>query len=310
MPPFVLNLCRYPPTTYDQVHLHAHLFPDQARVSPSSYSPATGVGFPSTQALKVPQLEQFSSFPQSAHQHQHQHYPTSALQQALLSPTPPDYSRHQQVPHILQGLLSPRHSLTGHTDLRLPQAEVAQLLKRRQQQQQEFQELIRHMSQGEAGHMVAGVAQKLSERQSLSLPYQNTDTFHHPHHHQTSPQHLLKVRAQVPASIPAHGYAHQPALVHSESMEEEADCVCEGDKTTFPDHKTKGFHETPLLLSIGGPGDLPESLLGTVKHEQELGAHHYRHQPAATFSRNKVTCRGKARVYPGTIKAWPWGLSI
>uniref|UniRef100_A0A670JZ40 non-specific serine/threonine protein kinase n=1 Tax=Podarcis muralis TaxID=64176 RepID=A0A670JZ40_PODMU len=233
---------------------------------------------------------------------QQQHYATSALQQALLSPTPQDYSRHQQVPHILQGLLSPRHSLTGHTDLRLPQAEVAQLIKRRQQQQQEFQELIRHMSQGESGHVATSVAQKLSERQALSLPYQNTDTYHHPHHHHhhhhhhhTSPQHLLKVRAheciqQAPASVPAHGYAHQPTLVHSESMEEEVDCVCEGERDSFPGNKTKACHEAPLLLSAGGPGD-PDALFGTAKQEQELGAHHYRHQPAATFSRNKVPGR-------------------
>ncbi|XP_060124623.1 serine/threonine-protein kinase SIK3 isoform X2 [Zootoca vivipara] len=285
---------RYPSTGYDQVHLHPHLFPEQARVSPSSYSPATAVGFP-------PQVEQFPSFSQSAQQQQH--YATSALQQALLSPTPPDYSRHQQVPHILQGLLSPRHSLTGHTDLRLPQAEVAQLIKRRQQQQQqqEFQELIRHMSQGESGHVATSVAQKLSERQALSLPYQNTDTYHHPHHHHhhhhhhTSPQHLLKVRAheciqQAPASVPAHGYAHQPTLVHSESMEEEVDCVCEGERDSFPGNKTKACHEAPLLLSAGGPGD-PDALFGTAKQEQELGAHHYRHQPATTFSRNKVPGR-------------------
>ncbi|XP_061449408.1 serine/threonine-protein kinase SIK3 isoform X2 [Rhineura floridana] len=312
---------RYPSTGYDQVHLHPHLFPEQARVSPGSYSPATAVGFPPTQALKVPQLEQFPSFSQSAPQ---QHYATSALQQALLSPTPPDYSRHQQVPHILQGLLSPRHSLTGHTDLRLPQAELVQLLKRRQQQQQqqqqqEFQELIRHMSQGEAGHVDTSVAQKLSERHSLSLPYRNTDTYHHPHHHphphhphHTSPQHLLKVRAhecsqQVPASMPAHGHTHQPPLVHSESMEEEADCMCDGEQDSFPGSKTKACHEAPLLLSIGGPGD-PDALFGTAKHEQELETHHYRHQPAATFCRNKVPGRDSVvtgcmeRISPGHVE--------
>ncbi|KAM6295771.1 serine/threonine-protein kinase SIK3 isoform 4-T4 [Aegotheles albertisi] len=235
------------------------------------------------------------SFPQNAHQQQ-QHYTASALQQALLSPTPPDYSRHQQVPHILQGLLSPRHSLTGHTDMRLPQAEFAQLIKRRQQQQQqqEFQELFRHMSQGDAGNMGASVGQSLSERQSLSLPYQSADTYHP----QNSPQHLLKIRAQeciqqVPGAVPPHGYVHQPALFHSESMEE--DCACEGARDTFPDSKssntlTKGCHETPLLVNAGGHGD-PESLLGTANHGQELGTHQYRHQPAAGFSRNKVPSR-------------------
>ncbi|NXT76456.1 SIK3 kinase, partial [Zapornia atra] len=227
-----LNVSRYPAANYDQVHLHPHLFPEQPRVSPSNYSPSGGVAFPpAQQALKVPQLDQYPGFPQNAHQQQQQqqHYTASALQQALLSPTPPDYSRHQQVPHILQGLLSPRHSLTGHTDMRLPQAEFAQLIKRRQQQQQqEFQELFRHMSQGDAGNLGASVGQNLSERQSLSLPYQSADTYHP----QSSPQHLLKIRAQeciqqVPTSVPPpHGYVHQPALFHSESMEE--DCACEG----------------------------------------------------------------------------------
>lgn len=292
-----LNVNRYPPANYDQVHLHPHLFPEQPRVSPSNYSPPGGVGFPAAQqALKVPQLDQYPSFPANAQQQQ-QHYTASALQQALLSPTPPDYSRHQQVPHILQGLLSPRHSLTGHTDMRLPQAEFAQLIKRRQQQQQEFQELFRHMSQGDAGNMGTSMGQNLSERQSLSLPYQSADTYHP----QNSPQHLLKIRAQeciqqVPASVPPpQGYGHQPALFHSESMEE--DCACEGNRDSFPDSKssntlTKGCHESPLLVNTAGHGD-PESLLGTANPTQELGTHQYRHQPTPGF-RNKVPSRGKA----------------
>ncbi|KAF1616013.1 UNVERIFIED_CONTAM: Serine/threonine-protein kinase SIK3, partial [Eudyptes robustus] len=180
--------------------------------------------------------------------------------------------------------------------MRLPQAEFAQLIKRRQQQQQqqEFQELFRHMSQGDAGNMGTSVGQNLSERQSLSLPYQSADTYHP----QNSPQHLLKIRAQeciqqVPTSVPPHGYVHQPALFHSESMEE--DCACEGARDSFPDSKssntlTKGCHETPLLVNAGGHGD-PESLLGTANHAQELGTHQYRHQPAAGFSRNKVPSR-------------------
>ncbi|XP_054032012.1 serine/threonine-protein kinase SIK3 isoform X2 [Dryobates pubescens] len=298
-----LSVSRYPPANYEQVHLHPHLFPEQPRVSPGSYSPAGGVGFaPAQQALKVPQLEQYPGFPpgpQPQQQQQQQHYTTSALQQALLSPTPPDYSRHQQVPHILQGLLSPRHSLSGHSDMRLPQAEFAQLLKRRQQQQQqqqqqqELQELFRHMSQGDAGSMGAGVAQSLSERQALSLPYQSADSYHP----QSSPQHLLKIRAQeciqqAPPGPAPHGYGPQPALFHSESMEE--DCAGEGARDSFADTKssntlTKGCHETPLLVSAAGHGD-PDPVLGAGN--QELGTHPYRHQPpAAAFSRSKVPSR-------------------
>uniref|UniRef100_A0A3B4DPE1 non-specific serine/threonine protein kinase n=1 Tax=Pygocentrus nattereri TaxID=42514 RepID=A0A3B4DPE1_PYGNA len=56
----------------------------------------------------------------------------SALQQALLSPTPLEYrtATQQHVTPILQGLLSPRHSLTGHADPRLPPQDLAALLKR------------------------------------------------------------------------------------------------------------------------------------------------------------------------------------
>uniref|UniRef100_A0A8D1NM00 non-specific serine/threonine protein kinase n=2 Tax=Sus scrofa TaxID=9823 RepID=A0A8D1NM00_PIG len=295
-----LNVNRFSPANYDQAHLHPHLFSDQSRGSPSSYSPPTGVGFPPTQALKVPPLDQFPTFPPSAHP-QSPHYTTSALQQALLSPTPPDYTRHQQVPHILQGLLSPRHSLTGHSDIRLPPAEFAQLIKRQQQQrqqqqqqQQEYQELLRHMNQGDAGSLAPGLGgQSMTERQAL--PYQNADSYHH--HHHTSPQHLLQIRAQecisqASSASPTHAYAQQPALVHSESMEEE--CSCDGAKDGFPDRKSvstlaKGCHDSPLLLSTGGPGD-PESLLGTVSHAQELGLHPYR-QAAAAFPRNKVSSR-------------------
>lgn len=252
--------------------------------------------FPPTQALKVPPLDQFPTFPPSAHQ-QPAHYTASALQQALLSPTPPDYTRHQQVPHILQGLLSPRHSLSGHSDIRLPPAEFAQLVKRQrqqQQQQQDYHDLFRHMNQGDAGSLAPGLgAQAMAERQAL--PYPNADSYHH---HHTSPQHLLQIRAQeclsqaAPPS-PAHGYAQPPALLRSESMEDE--CSCEVAKDGFPDRKsshtvTKGCHDSPLLLSTGGPGD-PESLLGTVSHVQELGMPPYRHQPAAVFSRNKVSSR-------------------
>lgn len=297
-----LNMNRFSPANYDQAHLHPHLFSDQSRGSPSSYSPSTGVGFPPTQALKVPPLDQFPTFPPSAQQ-QPPHYTTSALQQALLSPTPPDYPRHQQVPHILQGLLSPRHSLTGHSDIRLPPAEFAQLIKRQQQhrqqqqqqqQQQEYHELFRHMNQGDAVSLAPSLGgQNMTEQQALS--YQNADSYHR---HHTSPQHILQIRAQDcisqgPSPTPTHGYAHQPPLMHSESMEE--DCLCEGLKEGFPDKSsstlTKGCHNSPLLLCTSGPGD-PEPLLGTVSQARELGIHPYGHQPTATtFSRNKVPSR-------------------
>ncbi|XP_034864897.1 serine/threonine-protein kinase SIK3 isoform X4 [Mirounga leonina] len=258
------------------------------------------------------QLSADSAEAHSAHQ-QPAHYAASALQQALLSPTPPDYTRHQQVPHILQGLLSPRHSLSGHSDIRLPPAEFAQLVKR-QRQQQDYPDLFRHRNQGDAGSLAPGLGgQPLAERQAL--PYQNADSLHH---HHTSPQRLLQIRAQeclsqaAPPS-PAHGYAQQPALLRSESMEEE--CSCEAATDSFPDRKrsnagTKGCRDSPLLLSTAGPGD-PESLLGTVSHTQELGMHPYRHQSTAAFSRNKGSSQESVigscmdRSSPGEVMELP-----
>uniref|UniRef100_A0A2K5QEC6 non-specific serine/threonine protein kinase n=1 Tax=Cebus imitator TaxID=2715852 RepID=A0A2K5QEC6_CEBIM len=273
-----LNVNQFSPANYNQAHLHSHLFSDQSWGCPSTYSPSTGLGFSPTQALKVSPLDRFPSFLPSAHQ-QPPHYTVSALQQALLSLMPLDYTRHLQVPHILQGLLSPWHLLTGHSDILLPPAEFQQ--RQQQQQQQEYQELFRHMNQGDAGSLAPSLGgQSRTECQALS--YQNADSYHH----HTSPQHLLQIRPPCPM-------VHQPAVMHSGSMEE--DCSCEGAKDGFPDSKsastlTKGCHDSPLLLSTGGPGD-PESLLGTVSHTQELGIHPCGHQPTAAFSKNRVPSR-------------------
>ena len=101
------------------------------------------------------------------------------------------------------------------------------------------------MNQGDAGSLAPGLGgQSMTERQAL--PYQNADSYHH---HHTSPQHLLQIRAQecisqVSSPTPTHGYAPQAALVHSESMEEE--CSCEGAKDGFPD--------TELLQSENSTG--------------------------------------------------------
>ncbi|XP_038609312.1 LOW QUALITY PROTEIN: serine/threonine-protein kinase SIK3 [Tachyglossus aculeatus] len=308
-----LSGSRFPPANYDQAHLHPHLFPDPARSSPGGYGPAAGVAFP-----PVPALDQFPPFPAGTqqtspsqppppphhhrHHHHHHHYPASALQQALLSPTPPDYSRHQHVPHILQGLLSPRHSLTGHSDARLPPAEFAQLMKRqqqRQQQQQQQQELMRHMSQGDAGNLSPSLGgQSLAERQGLSLPYQNADySPAHAHGQAASPQHLLQIRAADclppgPSPCPSPGFGRQAPLMTSESME---DCSCEGVGGSFPDRKdagptAKGCPDRPLLLSTGRPAGV-ESLLGPGGAAQDPGPRHFHQQPAIAFGRSKVPSR-------------------
>ncbi|KAG9342095.1 hypothetical protein JZ751_017092 [Albula glossodonta] len=124
----------------------------------------------------------------------------SALQQALLSPTPPEYRPSAHVTPTLQGLLSPRHSLSGHADPRLPPQDLAALLKRHNPRPvpppgapaaapQDYSDLLllRHLSQGEA----------------LEPPPPASPQHYH---------HLLQIRTPDCPS---------PQLPHSESMEED-----------------------------------------------------------------------------------------
>uniref|UniRef100_A0A671S1B1 non-specific serine/threonine protein kinase n=1 Tax=Sinocyclocheilus anshuiensis TaxID=1608454 RepID=A0A671S1B1_9TELE len=142
-------------------------------------------------SLKVPGLEGYQGYP-------------SALQQALLSPTPLEYRPAQQhVTPTLQGLLSPRHSLTGHTDPRLPPQDLAALLKRQSlhpapptatpTNPQGYGEMLLLQQLGQA-------ADSLEPAPPQAPPTQ--------HYH-----HLLQIR--TPAECPA------PPLPHSESMEED-----------------------------------------------------------------------------------------
>lgn len=95
-----------------------------AHVGTGTYNP-----YAQAASLKVPGLDGYPTYGSP-----------SALQQALLSPTPLEYrvaqQQQQQQQHqhhvtpVLQGLLSPRHSLTGHADPRLTPHDLANLLKR------------------------------------------------------------------------------------------------------------------------------------------------------------------------------------
>ncbi|XP_053547361.1 serine/threonine-protein kinase SIK3 [Bombina bombina] len=243
------NIGFTPCTNYAQTHLHPHVFTDHPHASSAVYSSTGATGY--TQALKVPQLEQYSGFSASSQQN----YSPSSLQQALLSPTPGTYPRHhQQLPHILQGLLSPRHSLTGHTDVRLPPADFMQLIKQHQQQQQELQELF---------------SSQLSQVDSGNLPYQTaTEPYHHP-------QHLLQIRAPTTASPPRY----HPTMLHTESMEE--DCSVEGQQDCEPEMGR--ILATPVQESRQGDGELGALVLD----EQAIGAQQY--QPS--YSRTKTTSR-------------------
>lgn len=142
-------------------------------------------------SLNVPGLEGYQGYP-------------SALQQALLSPTPLEYRPAQQhVTPTLQGLLSPRHSLTGHADPRLPPQDLAALLKRQSLRSapppgatapptapQDYGEML--MLQ-----QLSQVAESLDPAPPQATPPQ--------HYH-----HLLQIR--TPAECPTP---------HSESMEED-----------------------------------------------------------------------------------------
>ncbi|XP_068601452.1 serine/threonine-protein kinase SIK3 homolog [Brachionichthys hirsutus] len=176
---------------YDQAQFNPHLFSGDALPRGASYNP-----YLQGASLNIPGLDGY----------QGGSYGTpSPLQQALLSPTPLEYRPPQHhVTPTLQGLLSPRHSLTGHADFRLPPQDLAALLKRQNPRPcqapptppsgppQEFGEmlLLRQLSQGDS-----------LEPQAAQGPPGG------PHYH-----HLLQIRP-----LEAQG----PALPHSESMEED-----------------------------------------------------------------------------------------
>ncbi|XP_062873338.1 serine/threonine-protein kinase SIK3 homolog isoform X2 [Trichomycterus rosablanca] len=100
-------------SAYDHAQFSTH-------VTTGTYNP-----YAQAASLKVPGLDGYSAYGSP-----------SALQQALLSPTALEYRLAQQQQHqhhvtpVLQGLLSPRHSLTGHADPRLTPHDLANLLKR------------------------------------------------------------------------------------------------------------------------------------------------------------------------------------
>ncbi|XP_051719916.1 serine/threonine-protein kinase SIK3 homolog isoform X2 [Ctenopharyngodon idella] len=114
------SLSRFHTSTYEQ--FNPHLFGEGGMSSViGTYNP-----YLQGASLKVPGLEGYQGAAAAVG-----YGSPSALQQALLSPTPLEYRPAQQhVTPTLQGLLSPRHSLTGHADPRLPPQDLAALLKR------------------------------------------------------------------------------------------------------------------------------------------------------------------------------------
>uniref|UniRef100_A0A8C7UNC2 non-specific serine/threonine protein kinase n=1 Tax=Oncorhynchus mykiss TaxID=8022 RepID=A0A8C7UNC2_ONCMY len=143
--------------TYDQAAFNnPHLFSEGSRASGvvGGYNP-----YLQGTSLKVPGMEAYQGGVVGGAGGGGYGSP-SALQQALLSPTPLEYRPQQHVTPTLQGLLSPRHSLTGHADPRLPPQDLASLLKRQSPRPapptppnvpQDYGEmLLRQLGQGES----------------------------------------------------------------------------------------------------------------------------------------------------------------
>uniref|UniRef100_A0A673MM17 non-specific serine/threonine protein kinase n=1 Tax=Sinocyclocheilus rhinocerous TaxID=307959 RepID=A0A673MM17_9TELE len=229
------SLSRFHTSTYEQ--FNPHMFGE------GGVSGVIGTYNPYLQgvSLKVPGLEGYQGYP-------------SALQQALLSPTPLEYRPVQQhVTPTLQGLLSPRHSLTGHTDPRLPPQDLAALLKRQSlhpapptatpTNPQDYGEMLLLQQLGQA-------AESLEPAPPQAPPTQ--------HYH-----HLLQIR--TPAECPA------PPLPHSESMEE--------------DDEMPAYHEG-LLAKAAAPCTEGQELLApppgsTPPYSSPTHRHAYMHSTTA-----------------------------
>uniref|UniRef100_A0A672INI2 non-specific serine/threonine protein kinase n=1 Tax=Salarias fasciatus TaxID=181472 RepID=A0A672INI2_SALFA len=197
-------------SAYDQAQFNPHLFSGDAASRGASGVVGSYSPYLQGASLKVPGLEGYQSGAVGT-----SGYGTpSTLQQALLSPTPLDYRPPQQhVTPTLQGLLSPRHSLTGHADPRLPPQDLAALLKRQSPRPCSATPTPPSNAPQEYNDML--LLRQLSQGESLEPPApQGASGGQHYHH-------LLQIRPpevqpqQHPAQAPC------PALPHSESMEED-----------------------------------------------------------------------------------------
>ncbi|XP_059186751.1 serine/threonine-protein kinase SIK3 homolog isoform X4 [Centropristis striata] len=197
-------------SAYDQAQFNPHLFSGDAAARGPSGVVGSYSHYLQGASLKVPGLEDYQSGAVGTSS-----YGTpSTLQQALLSPTPLDYRPPQQhVTPTLQGLLSPRHSLTGHADPRLPPPDLAALLKRHSPRPCSATPTPPSGTPQEYGEML--LLRQLSQGESLEPPApQGAAGGQHYHH-------LLQIRPpevqpqQHPAQAPC------PTLPHSESMEED-----------------------------------------------------------------------------------------
>ncbi|XP_061924012.1 serine/threonine-protein kinase SIK3 homolog isoform X2 [Entelurus aequoreus] len=263
-------------SAYDQAQFNPHLFSGDSTTRGSPGLVNSYNAYMQGASLNVPGLEGFQGGTVGP-----SGYGTpSALQQALLSPTPLDYRPPQQhVTPTLQGLLSPRHSLTGHADPRLPPHELAAILKRPMPRScaapstqptnaaPEYEEmlLLRQLSQGET----------LDPQAPQGSPGGK-------HYH-----HLLQI---LPPEIqPQQHSAQVPGrnLPHSESMEE--------------DEAPSGYHHTHegLLAKAEGHELLGPPRGSTSTYSSPTHRHGYS-SPPVTRDPVHVECRpaGQAMEVP------------
>ncbi|XP_074497495.1 serine/threonine-protein kinase SIK3 homolog isoform X3 [Sebastes fasciatus] len=193
-------------SAYDQTQFNPHLFSGDAAARGAAYS-----HYLQGTSLIVPGLEDYQSGAVGTSS-----YGTpSTLQQALLSPTPLDYRPQQHVTPTLQGLLSPRHSLTGHTDPRLPVQDLAALLKRQSPRPGPATPAQPSGAPQEYGEML--LLRQLSQGENLEPPAPQGAAGGQHYHHllQIRPPDVQPQQQQHPAQ------ATCPSLPHSESMEED-----------------------------------------------------------------------------------------
>ncbi|XP_077963620.1 serine/threonine-protein kinase SIK3 homolog isoform X9 [Gasterosteus aculeatus] len=262
-------------SAYDQAHFNPHLFSGDVAsrvVGPYNH-------YLQGASLNVPGLEEY----QSGAVGTGTYGPPSALQQALLSPTPFECrpAQHHVTP-TLQGLLSPRHSLTGHADPRLPPQDLAALLKRQSPRPCPSTPALPSGAPQEYGEML--VLRQLNQGEGLELQApQGAAGGQHYHH-------LLQIRPPEVQPQQHLAQAPCPGLPHSESMEE--------------DEAPPGYphpHEGLLAKAADGHELLGPPLGGTPPYNSPTHRHggYARNVPPARESEH-VDCRpqGQAMEVP------------
>ncbi|XP_067306975.1 serine/threonine-protein kinase SIK3 homolog [Pseudorasbora parva] len=235
------SLSRFHTSAYEQ--FNPHLFGEGVSSIIGTYNP-----YLQGACLKVPGLE--------GYQGAVGYGSPSALQQALLSPTPLEYRPAQQVTPTLQGLLSPRHSLTGQADPRLPPQDLAALLKRHAPRtappaatptNQDYGEMLMLQQLGQSG-------------ESLEAPQAPPTQHYH---------HLLQIRTAPECPAPP-----------SESMEED---------------EMPTYHEG-LLAKAAAPcaeahDMLAPPLCSTPPYSSPTHRHAYMHGATPTRESDAASCR-------------------